>query len=121
MLKFFYLSVLWNYYAYTYSFYDNILTQFVKKRPPFLSLSSKVFTFDHLFGHHSDFNNLAIFFFLTEWPEDHKNRCRRSSTNSVGLHFHEGVEQIKENITYNCNIVFYSFSLNQTSIYSSFR
>ena len=33
-LKFFYLSVLWNYYAYTYSFFDNIShTEFVKKRP----------------------------------------------------------------------------------------
>ena len=37
------------------------------------------------------------FFFLTEWPEDHQNRCMSSSTNSVGLHFHEGVEKIKEN------------------------
>ena len=37
------------------------------------------------------------FFFLTGWPEDHKNRCLSSSTNNVGLHFHEGVEKIKEN------------------------
>ena len=29
--------------------------------------------------------------------EDHKNRCLSSSTNSVGLHFYEGVEKIKEN------------------------
>ena len=36
-------------------------------------------------------------FFWTEWPGDHKNRCLSSSTNSVGLHFHEGVEKIKEN------------------------
>ena len=36
-------------------------------------------------------------FFLAKWPEDHKNRCLSSSTNSVGLHFHEGVEKIKEN------------------------
>ena len=38
-------------------------------------------------------------FFFTEWswPGDHKNRCLSSSTNSVGLHFHEGVEKIKEN------------------------
>ena len=62
-----------------------------------LGLFSKVFTFDHLFGHRSDFfNNLTIFFW-TEWPEDHKNRCLSSSTNSVGLHFHEGVEKMKEN------------------------
>ena len=26
---------------------------------------------------------------MTEWPENHEN--------SVGLHFHEGVEEIKEN------------------------
>ena len=62
---------------------------------PLLGLSSKVS--DHLFGHRSDFfNNLEIFF-LTEWPEDNKNGCLSSSTNSVGLHFHEGVEKIKEN------------------------
>ena len=36
-------------------------------------------------------------FFFTEWLEDHTNRCLSSSTNSVGLHFHEGVEKIKEN------------------------
>ena len=34
---------------------------------------------------------------MTEWPEDHKNRCLSSSTNSVGLHFYEGVEKMKEN------------------------
>ena len=68
-----------------------------KNGHPLLSLSCKVFTFDHFFGHRSDFfNNLAIFF-STEWPEDHKNRCLSSSTNIVGLHFHEGVEKIKEN------------------------
>ena len=31
-------------------------------------------------------------------PEDHKNRCLSSSTNSAGLHFHERVEKIKENV-----------------------
>ena len=63
-LKFFYLSVLWNYLAYTYSFFDNTSPQFVKKNGhPLLGLSSKVLTFEHLFGHRSDFfNNLAIFF-----------------------------------------------------------
>ena len=35
--------------------------------------------------------------FLTEYPEDRKNRFMRSSTTSVGLHFHEGVEKINEN------------------------
>ena len=63
-----------------------------------LGLSSKVFTFDHLFGHRSDFFNNLAFFFWTEWPEDHKNRCLSSSTNSASLHFHEGVEKIKENV-----------------------
>ena len=54
--------------------------------------------FEHLFSRRSDFfNNLAIFVW-TEWPEDHKNRCLSSSINSVGLHFHEGVDKIKENI-----------------------
>ena len=76
------------------------LPEFVKKNGhPLFGLSSKVFTFDHLLGHRSDFfTNLTIFFF-TERPEDHKNRWPRSGTNSVGLHFHEGVEQIKENDT----------------------
>ena len=36
-------------------------------------------------------------FFWTEWPDDRKNRCLSSSTNSMGLHFHEGVEKLKEN------------------------
>ena len=40
---------------------------------------------------------MAILFW-TEWPEDHKNRCLISSTNSALLHFHEGVEKIKENV-----------------------
>ena len=74
------------------------LTHFVKNGHPLLGLSSMLFTFDHLFGHRSDFfNNLAIFFW-TEWPEDDKNRCLSSSTNSVGLQFHEEVEKIKENV-----------------------
>jgi len=34
---------------------------------------------------------------LTEWPEDRKNRCLSSSTNSVGVHFHEREEKINEN------------------------
>ena len=66
-LNFFYLSVLWNYYAYSYSFFDNIShTVCEKNGHPLLGLSSKVFTFfDHFFGHRSDFfNNLAIIFGL---------------------------------------------------------
>ena len=38
-------------------------------------------------------------FFWTEWPEDHKNRCLSSSTNSVRPHFRERVEKTKENAT----------------------
>ena len=34
---------------------------------------------------------------MTGRQEEHKNRYLSSSTNSVGLHFHEGVEKIKEN------------------------
>ena len=60
-------------------------------------MSSKVFTFDYLFGHRSHFLDNLTIFVLTEWPEDHENRCLSSSTNIVGLHFHEGVEKIKEN------------------------
>ena len=96
-LKFFYLSVLWNYYAYIYSFFDNISHTVCKKRP-----SSPWFVFLGLYFWpfvRSSFRLLQQFdnFFLTEWPEDHKNRCLSSSTNSVGLHFHEGVEKMKEN------------------------
>ena len=43
------------------------LPQFVKKKNghPLFGLSSKVFTFDHLLGHRSDFfTNLTIFFLL---------------------------------------------------------
>ena len=41
------------------------LPEFVKKNGhPLFGLSSKVFTFDHLLGHRSDFfTNLTIFFF----------------------------------------------------------
>ena len=66
-----------------------------KNGHPLLSLFSKVFTFDHLFGRRSDFSNNLAIFFLTGWPEDHKNRCLSSSTNNVGLHFREGVEKNK--------------------------
>ena len=81
------------------AFSITFLIQFVKQRPStpwsFLGLSSNVFTFDHLFTHCSDlFNNLAIS--LTKWTEYRQHRCLSSSTNSVGLHFHERVEKIKE-------------------------
>ena len=97
-LKFsFYLAVLLNYYAYTYCFFDNIFHTVCKKTGHLLlGLSCKVFTFDHLFSHRSDFfNNLTIS--LTKWTEYRKNRCLSSSTNSVRLHFRERVEKTKEN------------------------
>ena len=103
-LKFsFYLAVLLNYYAYTYSFFDNIFNTVCKKNGHLLlGLSCKVFTFDHLFSHRSDFfNNLTIS--LTKWTEYRKNRCLSSSTNIVRLHFHERVEKTKENAKKNEN------------------
>ena len=97
-LKFFYLSVLWNYYAYTYSFFDNISHTVCEKtaihslvcllRSLLLATCSVIVQTS---------STIWRFFFLTEWPEDHQNRCMSSSTNIVGLHFHEGVEKIKEN------------------------
>ena len=65
-LKFFYLSVLWNYYAYTYTAFSIIFSHSLwKNGHPLLGLSSKVFNFDHLFGHRSDFfNNFTILFWL---------------------------------------------------------
>ena len=97
-LKFsFYLAVLLNYYAYTYSFFDNIFHTVCKKTGLLLlGLSCKVFTFDHLFSYRSHFfNNLTIS--LTKWTKYRKNRCLSSSTNSVRLHFRERVEKTKEN------------------------
>ena len=97
-LKFFYLSVLWNYYAYTYSFFDNISHTFCEKtaiHSLVCLLRSSLLTTCSVIVQTS--STIWQFFFLTEWPEDHKNRCLSSSTNSVGLHFHEGVEKIKEN------------------------
>ena len=99
-LKFsFYLSVLLNYYAYTYSFFDNIFHTVCQKKKTghlLLGLFCKVFTFDCLFFHCSNFfNNLTIS--LTKWTEYRKNRCLSSRTNSVRLHFRERVEKTKEN------------------------
>ena len=94
---FFYLAVLLNYYAYTYSFFDNIFHTVCKKKTGLLllGLSCKVFTFDHLFSHRSDFfNNLTIS--LTKWTEYRENRCLSSSTNRVRLDFRERVEKTKE-------------------------
>ena len=97
-LNFFYLSVLWNCYAYTYSFFDNNFHTVCKKNPGhlFLCLSCKVFTFDHLFCHRSVFF-ISLTISLTKWTQYRKNRCLSSSTNSVHFHFRERVEKTKEN------------------------
>ena len=86
-----------NYYAMpcTYNFLKSISHLF-KEGHSLFGLSSKVFTFYYSFTYRSDFfNSLAIF--LTEWPEDRKNRCLSSSTNTEGVHFHEREEKINEN------------------------
>ena len=86
----------WIIYTYTYRFSDNISHTCCKKKygHPLLGLSSKVFTFDHLFPYRSDFfNTLATY--LAEWPEYRKNKCLSSSTNRVGLHFRKRVEKTK--------------------------
>ena len=98
-VKFFYLSVLWNYYTYTYSFFDNIFHTFCEKTA-ILSLiyllRSLLLTTCSVIVQTS---STIWIFFLTEWPDDHKNRYLSSSTNIVGLDFHEGVEKIIENDT----------------------
>ena len=73
------------------------LTHLKKEGHTLLGLSSKVFTFDHLFTYiiQTLVNSLTIS--LTEWPENQKNRCLSFSANSVGLHFRDRVETIEEN------------------------
>ena len=97
-LKFVYLSVLWNYYAYTYSFFDNISHTVCEKTAihSLVYLLRSLLTTCSVIVHTS--STIWQFFFWTEWPEDHKNRCLSSSTNSAGLHFLEGVEKIKESV-----------------------
>ena len=96
-LNFFYLSILWDYYAYTYSFFDNISYTVGEKTAidsMVCLLRSSLLLTCSVIIHTSSTIGL---FFLTEWPEDHKNRCLSSSKNSVGLYFHERVEKITEN------------------------
>ena len=97
-LKYFYLSVLCNYYTYTYSFFDNIPHTFCEKmaiHSLVCLLRSLILTTCSVIVWTS--STIWQSFLDCEWPEDHKNRCLSSSTNSVGLHFHGGVEKIKEN------------------------
>ena len=66
-LKFFYLSVFVELFGIYLQFFDNFSPTVCEKTTidPLLGLSSKVFTFEYLFGHRSDFfNNLAIFWGL---------------------------------------------------------
>ena len=73
------------------------LTHLKKDGHTLLGLSSNVFTFDHLFTYivNTLVNSLTIS--LPEWPENQKYRSLSFSANSVGLHFRERPEKIKEN------------------------
>ena len=98
-LNFFSFSVFWNYYTYTYNFFVNSShTVCEKNGHPLLGclLRSLLLTTRSIIVQIS--STIWHFFFWTEWPENHKNRCLSSSKNSVDLHFHEGVEKIKENV-----------------------
>ena len=79
------------------AFSITFLTHLKKDDHTLLGFSSKVFTFDHLFTYiiQTLVNSLTIS--LTEWPENQKNRCLSFSAHSVGLHFCDRVEKIKEN------------------------
>ena len=79
------------------AFSITFLTYLKKDGHTLLGLSSKVFTFDHLFTYiiQTLVNSLTIS--LTEWPENQKNRCLIFSANSLGLYFRDRVEKIKEN------------------------
>ena len=92
---FFYLSALQIHYAYTTAFSITFLTHF--KKDGHTLLSSKVFTFDHLFTYIIKTLVNSLTMSLTEWPENQKNRCLSFSANSVGLHFRDRVEKIEEN------------------------
>ena len=79
------------------AFSITFLTHLKKDGHTLLGLSSKVFTFDQLLTYiiQTSVNSLTIS--LTEWPENQKNRCLSFSAYSVGLHFCDRVEKIKEN------------------------
>ena len=79
------------------AFSITFLTHFKKDGHTLFGLSSKVFTFDHLFTYIIKTLVNSLTMSLTEWPENQKNRCLSFSANSVGLHFRDRVEKIKEN------------------------
>ena len=81
-LKFFYLSVLWIYYAYTYIFFANISLTVCEK----MAIHSLVCLR----------RSLPLATCLPVIVQT-SSTIWQTSTNSVGLHFHEGVEKIKEN------------------------
>ena len=86
------------YYTYTYSFFDKISHTFCEKtaiHSLICLLRSLLLPTCSIIVQTS--STIWQFVFLTEWLEDRKNRCLSSSTNSVGLHFHEGIEKIKGN------------------------
>ena len=99
-LNFFYLSVLRNYYAYTYSFFDKISHTFWEKtaihsclvcflRSLLLSTSSVIVQTSSTIW--------LFFFFRLNGQRTIKIDAWSLALNSVGLHFHEGIEKIKEN------------------------
>ena len=96
-LKSFYLSVLWNYYAYTYSFFDNVSHTVCEKtaiHSLVCFLRSLLLTTCPVIVQTSS----TIWLFFFDWIARRPwNRCLSSSSNIVGLHFHEGGEKIKEN------------------------
>ena len=79
------------------AFSITFLTHLKKDGHTLLGLSSKVFTFDHLFTYVIQTLVNSLIVSLTEWPKNRKNRCLSFSANSVGLHFRDRVEKIKEN------------------------
>ena len=98
-LKFyFYLSVLLNYYAYTYSFFDNIFHTVCKKKPAIYSLVCLVRSLLLTTCSLIVWTSSTIWqFFLTKWTKYRKNRCLSSNANSLNLYFRERVEKTKEN------------------------
>ena len=90
-LNFFYLSVLQNYYAYTYSFFDNISYTFKQKKT---SIHSLVCLLKSLL---LTTCSLISFRLVQQFSNYRKNRCLSVSANSAGLHFRERVQKIKEN------------------------
>ena len=98
-LKLFYLSAPWNYLPYTYSFFDNISHTVCDKTAMHslvCLLRSLLLTTCSVIVQTS--STIWQFFGLNGQKTIKHCRCLCCSTNSVGLHFHEGVEKIKETV-----------------------